>query len=104
MNNIPVNVYAVFFLLLLAGVYYLWRYEKYGKRRYWRHPSLVWEQGEYNTLFKTYKNNSHDKFFRYTRMEVWQFNELLRQVKHKLRKRSRREFVCPEERLAMTLR
>ncbi|KAK3925156.1 Lipoprotein-releasing system ATP-binding protein LolD [Frankliniella fusca] len=103
MDNNSIRIICAAYYVLLLGVCYLWRKER-TNRRYWRHPSLVLEEGEYNTLFTYYKENCHDRFFRYCRMEVWQFDELLNLLRRRLSKRSRRQPVPPEERLAMTLR
>lgn len=50
------------------------------------------------------KNYDHEMFFQYTRMYPPQFNKLLVMLKLKLLKRSQRESLCPELRLAMTLK
>lgn len=76
-------------------------------RRYWVHPdnrNTIYTEGEYFTLFLQMKTRSQDRFFHYTRMEVWQWEELLQLVKPFLRKTSIRTPICEEERLAITIR
>lgn len=60
------------------------------------------EYGDFVTLFTELKEDA-DLFFRYTRMDVDTFNELLQMVRPYLQKKSQRKPICPKQRLAMTL-
>ncbi|XP_034245542.1 protein ALP1-like [Thrips palmi] len=103
-NDVPLETFGAALILLTLSVLVLKRRRRGGIRRWWRHPTLIEEDGEYAKLFLPYKNTSHDRFFRYTRMEVWQFDELLKLVGPRLRRFSMRKPVPPEERLAITIR
>ncbi|XP_018311534.1 uncharacterized protein [Mycetomoellerius zeteki] len=54
-------------------------------------------------LFIYFKLHDHEEFFQFTRMSVQQFNYLHHLLESKLRKRSRREPLPSEIRLAVTL-
>lgn len=62
------------------------------------------ERGAFVNIFKYIKVHDHEAFYKYTRMEPQHFEKILSLVKHKLLKRSRRECLSPEFRLAMTLK
>ncbi|XP_018404196.1 PREDICTED: uncharacterized protein LOC108780842, partial [Cyphomyrmex costatus] len=74
-------------------------------RRWWVRPINVKrsEYGDFATLFAELKEDA-DLFFRYTRMNVDIFNELLQMIRPYLQKTSLRTPICPEQRLAITLR
>ena len=62
------------------------------------------ERGAFANILKYIKEYDHETFYKFTRMERRHFEKLLSLVKHKLLKRSRREYLSPEFRLAMTLK
>lgn len=94
---------------LFANVLYLAlklrKNKRYRNRRWWVHPIFQKRstQGHFLTLFQDLKTDS-EKFFRYTRMDQTAFYILLDKIESKLKKRSRRQYICPEQRLAITLR
>lgn len=62
---------------------YLKRLKKFSGRRWWVHP-LTLDRGQlkaYETVFLRYKHTDHEKFFRFTRLTVEQFEELLTIIK-----------------------
>lgn len=63
-----------------------------------------YNQGAFDNTFKYFKEHDREKFFSYTRMYPVQFDKLLKLVKPKLLKRSRRAALSPEMRLAMILK
>ncbi|XP_020298389.1 uncharacterized protein LOC109862686 [Pseudomyrmex gracilis] len=79
--------------------------KRWKNRRWWVRPinDRRAEYGDFQTLFSELKEDT-DLFFRYTRMDVPTFYELLRLVGPHLEKRSMRPSICPEQRLAITLR
>lgn len=92
--------------ILLLGMYivkqrqsFRWRH-----REYWVRPINMRrsDQGDFFHLLQELKTDP-EMFFRYTRMSVCIFNQLLEMMKPFLRKRNHRALV-PEQRLAMTLR
>lgn len=90
------------------GLYNLWKKKKakrWVNRRWWVRPINLkrGEYGDFVTLFAELKEDA-DLFFRYTRMDVDTFYELLQMIKPYLQKRSQRKPICPEQRLAITLR
>lgn len=90
------------------GLYNKWRKKKtkcWINRRWWVRPINVrrGEYGDFVTLFTELKEDA-DLFFRYTRMDVDTFYELLEMVRPYLQKTSNRKPICPEQRLAITLR
>lgn len=90
------------------GLYNMWRKKKakyWINRRWWVRSINVRrdEYGDFVTLFTELKEDA-DLFFRYTRMDVDTFNELLQMVRPYLQKRSMRKPICPEQWLAITLR
>lgn len=87
---------------------YAWKAEKSKRcrnRRWWVRPinTRHAQYGDFKTLFAELKKDE-DMFFRYTRMDVSTFYELLQLVSPFLQKRSIRTPICPEQRLAITLR
>lgn len=60
------------------------------------------QAGDYNNLFQEIKNDS-DLFYRYTRMTLVHFQQLLKMTKPYLTKKSPRALI-PELRLLITLR
>uniref|UniRef100_A0A6P7GJI6 Protein ALP1-like n=1 Tax=Diabrotica virgifera virgifera TaxID=50390 RepID=A0A6P7GJI6_DIAVI len=62
------------------------------------------EKGAFRNLFHHMNNNDQEMFFKYTRMLPETFDSLLNLLKRHLLKRSRREYLSPELRLAMTLK
>ncbi|KYN17753.1 hypothetical protein ALC57_09967, partial [Trachymyrmex cornetzi] len=79
--------------------------KKMQKRRYWVRPLFLQRKtkGHFYTLFKFIKNQDHEQFFKYVRMTVSQFKELLELVREPLTKRSIREPLSAEHRLCLTL-
>src|SRR5580765_8418270 len=92
----------------VLALYTAWKAERgkrWKNRRWWVRPinRRRAEYGDFATLFSELKEDP-DLFFRYTRMDVLTFYELLRLVSPYLQKRSIRPSICPEQRLAITLR
>jgi len=90
------------------ALYATWKAEKskrWRNRRWWVRPinNRRAEYGDFATLFSELKEDP-DLFFRYTRMDVPTFYELLRLISPYLQKRSLRRPICPEQRFAITLR
>ena len=90
------------------GLYKMWKKRKaktWINRRWWVRPINARrdEFGDFTTLFTELKQDA-DLFFRYTRIDVNTFYELLQMVEPYLRKRSVRKPIGPEQRLAITLR
>ncbi|XP_024893938.1 protein ALP1-like isoform X1 [Temnothorax curvispinosus] len=90
------------------ALYTAWKAEKskrWRNRRWWVRPinTRRAQYGDFATLFAELKEDE-DMFFRYTRMDVPTFYELLRLVGPFLQKGSIRAPICPEQRLAITLR
>ncbi|KYN19321.1 hypothetical protein ALC57_08348 [Trachymyrmex cornetzi] len=77
-------------------------------RRWWVKPHITRNMrqnfGAHHTLFIYFQMNNHEEFFKLTRMSVEQFDNLNRLLKPKLKKRSRREPLPTEIRIAVTLR
>jgi len=59
--------------------------------------------GFYKTYFIPMKQNDHQQFFKYTRMSVISFDQLLEKLTPYLQKRNLPDLICPEQHLAMTL-
>lgn len=104
------NIILLFCAMQVANLalYAVWkakRSKRWRKRRWWVRPinTQRTEYGDFATLFAELKKDE-DMFFRYTRMDVLIFYELLRLVSPFLQKRSIRTPICPEQRLAITLR
>ncbi|VEN53414.1 unnamed protein product [Callosobruchus maculatus] len=93
----------LFLLLMCMYQYYTATQEN---RRWWVRPMFQErnQKGAFVNLFHHMKTNDHEMFFKYTRMLPDQFDHLLNLLKPKLLKRSRREFLSPELRLAMVLK
>ena len=91
-----------FFFLVHLWMDQLWRFVG---RRWWTHPFLKerWQIGAFVTVFQKFKNESHENFFKLTRMSVELFEELLLMVSPDLQRDSYREYLTPEFRLAFTL-
>ncbi|XP_067212636.1 uncharacterized protein [Linepithema humile] len=90
------------------ALYTVWKTKKskcWRNRRWWVRPinTRRAQYGDFATLFAKLKKDE-DMFFRYMRMDVPTFYELLRLVGPFLQKRSIRTPICPEQRLAITLR
>lgn len=88
-------------------IFMLFQEERKRKRRYWVHPILEEreEHGDFRRLIKELKLY-HDRFHRYFRVSVSQFESLLKLVAPALSK-SRTNFrkpINPEQRLAVCLR
>ncbi|KYQ49748.1 hypothetical protein ALC60_11175 [Trachymyrmex zeteki] len=88
----------------VLALYIAWKAEKnkhWRNRRWWVRPinQRRSQYGDFSTLFSELKEDSD-----YTRMDVPTFYELLRLVEPHLRKNSIRPSICPEQRLAITLR
>lgn len=77
-------------------------------RRWWVKPHLYTnirhELGAHQKLFMYFQTNDHEEFYNFTRMSVQQFNYLHDLLKPMLKKRSRREPLPTEVRVAVTLR
>ncbi|XP_018376011.1 PREDICTED: putative nuclease HARBI1 [Trachymyrmex cornetzi] len=61
------------------------------------------KKGHFHTLFQYIKTKDHEQFFKFTRMTVSQFEELLQILRESLTKKSIREPRSPEQRLCITL-
>lgn len=61
------------------------------------------KKGHFHTLFQYIKIKDHEQFFKFTRMTVSQFEELLQILRESLTKKSIREPLSPEQRLCITL-
>ncbi len=76
-------------------------------KRLWVHPTIATrkECGEYERLIQELRLDN-DRFFKYFRMEVDVFDDLLRRVGPKLIKKNSnfRDPIQPSQRLAVTLR
>ena len=74
--------------------------------RLWIHPvnNLRFQKSEFYGLYRDYREYE-DKFFNWYRMSTQQFDELLKIVDRRLRKKNTnfRESVPPEEQLCITL-
>jgi len=98
----------VFIFAMQAAVlqlYTTWKAQKskrWKNRRWWVRPinKRRAEYGDFLTLFSELKKDP-DLFFRYTRMDVPTFYELLQLVGPHLEKKSIRPSICPEQRLAL---
>lgn len=82
------------------ALYTAWKAEKskrWRNRQWWVRPinTRRAQYGDFATLFAELKEDE-DMFFRYTRMDVPTFYELLRLVGPFLQKRSIRTPICPE--------
>lgn len=77
-------------------------------RRWWVKPHITRDIrrnfGAHRKLFMHFKSNDHEEFFKFTRMSVQQFDYLHDLLIPKLQKRSRREPLSTEIRVAVTLR
>lgn len=78
------------------------------RRRWWVKPHLLSDIrinfGAHMKLCTYFRTSDHDEFFKMTRMSVHQFDHLHDLLKPKLLKRSRREPLPTELRVAVTLR
>ena len=78
----------------------------YTVSRIWIHPvnNLRFEKSEFYGLYRDYREYE-DKFFNWYRMSIQQFDELLRMIARRLRKKNTnfRESVSAEEQLCITL-
>ena len=72
----------------------------------WIHPvnNMRFEKSEFNGLYQDY-HKYEDKFFNWYRMSMKQFDDLLKMIERRIRKKNTnfRESVCPEEQLCITL-
>lgn len=77
-------------------------------RRWWVKPHLSTDirlkLGAYRKLFMYFRRSDHEEFYKMTRMSVQQFDYLHDLLKPMLTKRSRREPLPTEIRIAVTLR
>lgn len=77
-------------------------------RRWWVKPHLSKEirqkLGAHQKLFTYFRTNDHEEFYNLTRMTVQQFDYLHELLKPILKKRSRREPLPTEIRIAVTLK
>lgn len=94
-------------LIVIISVYYIMRKRRsfrWINREYWVRPINMRRsnQGDFNHLFQEMKDDPH-MFFRYTRMSVCVFNQLLKIMRPFLTKTNHRALI-PEQRLAVTLR
>ncbi|KYQ49258.1 hypothetical protein ALC60_11670 [Trachymyrmex zeteki] len=91
--------------ILIIGMYILKRRKSFRwfNRKYWMRPINMrrLDQGDFYHLLQEMKNDS-EMFFRYTRMSLCVFNQLLEMIRPFLTKRSHRA-LTPEHRLALTL-
>lgn len=92
--------------ILILGIYILKKRIsfRWANRQYWVRPinRRRPEQGDFRHLFQEMKNDEY-MFFRYTRMSICIFDQLLEMLKPLLVRRSHRALL-PEQRLALTLR
>ena len=91
------RIIAVYFLLTL----------QYLERDFWVHPinENRYIKGEFYTLYQELRQYP-EKFFRWYRMSMEQFDFLLGKLKPGLQKQNNnyRDSICAEERLVVTLR
>lgn len=77
-------------------------------RRWWVKPhisvNMRQNHGAHRRLLLYFRLRDHEEFFKSTRMSVQQFDYLHNLLKPKLRKRSKRNPLPTEVRLAVTLR
>ncbi|KAJ8929451.1 hypothetical protein NQ314_017862 [Rhamnusium bicolor] len=91
-----------------TALYTAWKLRKnkrWRSRRWWVRPIMARreEHGDFATLFQELKEDPV-LFFRYTRMNVSTFYELLHLISPHITKRSARPSISAEQRLAITLR
>lgn len=108
MNKNTLLLSCVTAQVLGLSLYIMWKKKKSKRwinRRWW--VRSINERraayGDFLTLFTELKKDP-DLFFRYTRMDIDTFYELLNMVQPYLQKKSIRKPICPEQRLAITLR
>ena len=99
---------------LLSASQYITLLRKYKSRKKRQHrrwwvkphnfPTNREKYGAYARIFSYFKLSDHEEFFKFTRMNVPQFNLLLGMVKKRLTKSSKREPLSAEFRLTATLR
>lgn len=75
-------------------------------RRWWVRPTNQKREtlGIHRHLIKDMRESDPEEFFRFTRMSVSTFDELLDLIKPRLQKRSIRQSIAPDIRLYITLR
>lgn len=73
-------------------------------RRWWVRPTnrKRWLFGLHKTLIRVMREYDEEEFFRFTRMSVSAFDELLSLTRHRLQKHSQRESIAPDIRLYTT--
>ncbi|KYN21997.1 hypothetical protein ALC57_05621 [Trachymyrmex cornetzi] len=100
MNSFGNNCLLPYFFPTLYIAWKAKKNKRWRNRRWWVRPinQRRSQYGDFSTLFSELKEDL-DLFFRYTRMDVPTFYELLRLVEPYLRKKQ-----YPEQRLAITLR
>lgn len=106
MNNVNNDLYAALLVVIQLTTLFVLLKKKNASRRRWAVRPVNQrrnELGEFVTLFHEIKNDEV-YFFKYTRMNSDCFNYLLTLVKPYLLKRSRRQPLSPEYRLAVTLK
>ncbi|XP_011884125.1 PREDICTED: putative nuclease HARBI1 [Vollenhovia emeryi] len=108
MENEELMLFICTMQVTVLALYTAWKAERgkrWKNRRWWVRPINTRRKvyGDFATLFSELKEDV-DLFFRYTRMDVSTFYELLRLVSPYLQKRSMRPSISPEQRLAITLR
>ncbi|XP_025157680.1 uncharacterized protein LOC112588024 isoform X3 [Harpegnathos saltator] len=108
MNNDKDNFMLFLVHVQIFGLYAIWKRRKRKRwinRRWWVGPinTRREEYGDFTTLLAELKED-RDLFFRYTRMDVETFYELLEMVRPYLQKNSLREPICPEQRLTFRVR
>lgn len=78
------------------------------RQRWWVKPhnclQIRHSYGAYEKVFKYFKINDYEEFFKFTRMTMPQFNYLHELLKPKLEKNSHCEFLCPEVRIALVFK
>ncbi|XP_071641987.1 uncharacterized protein [Temnothorax longispinosus] len=94
-------------LILILGINYIIKKRRsfrWINRKYWVHTNNIRRpnQGDFDQLFQELKDDPQ-RFFRYTRMSLCVFNELLEMMKPFLTKTNHRALI-PEQRLVITLR
>ncbi|XP_071652483.1 uncharacterized protein [Temnothorax longispinosus] len=103
-NEEEIFIHAL--LILMLGIYIVKKQISFRwvNRQYWVRPINVRrpDQGDFNHLLQEMKNDPF-MFFRYTRMSLCIFNQLLEMMTPFLVKKSHRALI-PEQRLALTLR
>lgn len=108
MNLLGIDCLELTFYCLLLVQIIIIRRNRIRFRRWWTQPHLRENErelhGGYSNLFRYFKLNNHEEFYKFVGLTVPQFDYLLNLVQARLTKRSRRPALEPELRLAAVLK